>query len=205
MYIFYVDESYDQTKFIISSLRVDVAEWKDVIGRIKAFRVDLRNEYGIKLKSELHAQTFVRHCSDGISSQILSIFQRRVIFERCIDFIATLPIQLINVCLPLQKFAYRFRNLPAALTKHTSKRLIAYLTGSRRMSLGYSRLAMHWSFSTRARNSRSLSCRDACRFLITFPVNSVLGPAEQRQRISLPTGLSRIPCFGNLTTPTFFS
>jgi hypothetical protein len=107
MYIFYVDESYDQTKFIISSLRVDVAEWKDVIGRIKAFRVDLRNEYGIKLKSELHAQTFVRHCSDGISSQILSIFQRRVIFERCIDFIATLPIQLINVCLPLQKFAGR--------------------------------------------------------------------------------------------------
>lgn len=107
MHIFYVDESYDQTKFVISSLRVDVSEWKDVLAGIKAFRVDLRNTHGVKLKSELHAQTFVRHCSDGISSRMLSISERRVIFEQCIDFIATLPIQIINICLPLQKFGGR--------------------------------------------------------------------------------------------------
>jgi hypothetical protein len=107
MHIFYADESYDQTKFIVSSLRVDVAEWKTLLGRIKTFRVDLRNAYGIKLRSELHAQTFVRHCSDGVSTRMLSIADRRVIFEQCIDFIATLPIQIINVCLPLQKFAGR--------------------------------------------------------------------------------------------------
>jgi len=107
MHIFYADESYDQTKFVVSCLRVDVVEWKDVLARIKAFRADLRNAYGIKLKSELHAQTFVRHCSDGISSRMLSIPERRIIFERCVDFIATLPIQIINVCLPLQKFGGR--------------------------------------------------------------------------------------------------
>jgi hypothetical protein len=107
MHIFYADESYDQTKFVVSSLRVAVPEWRDVLTRIKTFRVGLRNKYGIKLKSELHAQTFIRHCSDGVSSQMLSIFERRVVFEEAIDFIATLPIQIVNVCLPLQKFGGR--------------------------------------------------------------------------------------------------
>jgi len=107
MHIFYADESYDQTKFIVSSLRVSVLEWKTVLQRIKEFRSKLRTNYGIKLKSELHAQTFVRHCSDGISTRVLSIAERRQIFEECINFIATLPIEIINVCLPLQKFGGR--------------------------------------------------------------------------------------------------
>jgi hypothetical protein len=85
MHIFYADESYDQTKFIVSSLRVDVAEWKPLLGRIKSFRIDLRNAHGIKLRSELHAHSFVRHCSDGVSTRMLSIAERRVVFERCID------------------------------------------------------------------------------------------------------------------------
>jgi hypothetical protein len=38
---------------------------------------------------------------------VLSIADRRIIFEQTIDFIATLPIQVINVCLPLQKFGGR--------------------------------------------------------------------------------------------------
>ncbi len=107
MHIFYADESYDQTKFIVSSLRVEVSEWRSVLERIKQFRSGLRTSYGIKLKSELHAQTFVRHCSDRVSTRMLSIAERRQIFEQCIDFIATLPIQIINVCLPLQKFGGR--------------------------------------------------------------------------------------------------
>src|SRR5271165_7035774 len=107
MHIFYVDESYDQTRFVVSSLRVDVSEWKSVLEQIKGFRVGLRNAYGIKLKSELHAQTFVRHCSDGVATHKLSLAERRQVFEQCIDFIATLPIQIINVCLPLQKFGGR--------------------------------------------------------------------------------------------------
>lgn len=107
MHIYYVDESYDQTKFIVSSLRVDVVEWKTILDRIKRFRARLRASYGIKLKSELHAQTFVRHCSDRVSTRVLSIAERRQIFEECIDFIGTLPIELINVCLPLQKFGGR--------------------------------------------------------------------------------------------------
>lgn len=107
MHIYYVDESYDQTTFIVSSVRVDVLEWKAVLERIKQFRAHLRTSYGIKLKSELHAHTFVRHCSDGVSTRVLSIAERRQIFEECIDFIATLPIEIINVCLPLQKFGGR--------------------------------------------------------------------------------------------------
>jgi hypothetical protein len=107
MHIFYADESYDQTKFVVSSLRVDVSEWKSVLEQIKGFRAGLRDTYGIKLKSELHAQTFVRHCSDRVSTRTLSIAERRDVFEQCIDFIATLPIQIINVCLPLQKFGGR--------------------------------------------------------------------------------------------------
>jgi len=99
MHIFYVDESYDQTKFVISSLRVDVSDWKNVLEQIKGFRTSLRNSHGIKLRSELHAQTFVRHCSDGVSTRKLSLAERRQVFEQSLEFIATLPIQIINVSL----------------------------------------------------------------------------------------------------------
>lgn len=104
MHIFYGDESYDQTAFVVSSLRIDTSDWKQVLQQIKQFRAFLRTSYGIKLRAELHARTFVRHCSDGVSSRTLGIAQRRVVFEECLNFISTLPIQIINICLPLKKF-----------------------------------------------------------------------------------------------------
>ena len=107
MHFFYADESYDQTKFVVSSLRVGVTQWKDVLNQVKQFRAGLRTRYGIKLRSELHAQTFVRHCSDGISTRTLSLAERRQVFEECLVFIATLPVEIINVCLPLRNFNNR--------------------------------------------------------------------------------------------------
>ncbi len=43
MHLFYIDESYDQVKFVLSSLRVDAASWKDVLGKVKRFRAELRS------------------------------------------------------------------------------------------------------------------------------------------------------------------
>jgi uncharacterized protein DUF3800 len=107
MHFFYVDESYDQIKFVISAIRVAIEQWKGVLREIKGFRSNLRSNWGIKLKSELHAHSFVRHCSDGVSTRNLSIADRRKIFEQTIDFIAALPVEIINVCLPLQNFGNR--------------------------------------------------------------------------------------------------
>lgn len=99
MHLFYADESYDQQKFVMTAMRVDVTQWRDVFASVKAFRTELRSEFGIKLKKELHAQSFVRHCSDGSSSRKLSVAERRDAFASTLRFIATLPIEIINVAL----------------------------------------------------------------------------------------------------------
>lgn len=104
MHLFYADESYDQTKFVLSAIRIAATDWRNLLVKTKEFRAELRSDHGIKLRAELHAQTFVRHISDGVASRTLTISERRVIFERCIDFICTLPIEIINVCLPLANF-----------------------------------------------------------------------------------------------------
>lgn len=99
MHFFYVDESYDTQRFVMSALRVRAEEWREVFGRTKDFRAYLRSEFGVKLKTELHAQTFVRHCSDRSSDRKLSLADRRKIFGETIEFVAALPIEIINVSL----------------------------------------------------------------------------------------------------------
>src|ERR1039457_319492 len=104
MHLFYADESYDQHKFVMTAMRVDVAQWRDVFTRVKSLRSDLRTEFGIKLKKELHAQSFVRHCSDSASTRKLSLAERRDAFASTLRFIATLPIEIINVALDIANY-----------------------------------------------------------------------------------------------------
>lgn len=104
MHFFYLDESFDQERFVVSALRVEASTWKHCFDRLKQFRLNLRERHGIKLRTEMHAHKFVRHCSDRISSRKLNLAHRRTIFEECLVFLATLPVELINVSLSIKSF-----------------------------------------------------------------------------------------------------
>lgn len=99
MHLFYADESYDSQRFVLTAMRVEVTQWRDVFTRVKDFRKELRSQFGIKLRKELHAQTFIRHCSDGASDRKLSIAERSQVFVCVLRFIASLPTEIINICL----------------------------------------------------------------------------------------------------------
>ena len=56
---FYVDESYDREKFCLSAIAIHHSHWKEAFDSIKAFRQQLKEKYGIPLRTELHATDFV--------------------------------------------------------------------------------------------------------------------------------------------------
>ena len=104
MHLFYTDESYDQQRFVMTALGVEDAAWRPAFEATKTFRRRLRDVYGIRLRSELHAKEFVRDCSDNVSTRKLGQADRRVIFGEVLDHMASLPITLINVCLEVPRF-----------------------------------------------------------------------------------------------------
>ena len=104
MYIYYTDESYDRQKFAVTAFGIADKTWLSCLDKIKNFRKTLRDRYGIKLKFRLHARTFIRHCNDGAAKYPLSLSHRREVFEKCLDLVATLPVEIINICLPLSNF-----------------------------------------------------------------------------------------------------
>lgn len=99
MHLFYVDESYDQTKFVMSALCMEDVAWRSNFDATKKFRQDLKASFGIKTSRELHATRFIRDCSDEISTQKLSLAQRRAVFEEALKHLASLNLTTFNICL----------------------------------------------------------------------------------------------------------
>jgi hypothetical protein len=99
MHLFYVDESYDQNKFVMTALCMEDVAWRANFDATKKFRQDLKATYGIKTSRELHATRFIRDCSDGISDKKLSLVERRTVFEETLKHLATLNLTAFNVCL----------------------------------------------------------------------------------------------------------
>ena len=101
MHIFYVDESYDYEKFVVTGLCFEDAHWRPAFNQVKQFRRDMRDRYGIYVQAEFHASSFVRNCSDGMSDRKLSLADRRQVFELTLRMIAGLPVGIFNICLPV--------------------------------------------------------------------------------------------------------
>ncbi len=98
MFVFYVDASFDQEKFVVSALRLPLAEWRECFDRAKQFRQDLKKQYGIYVRKELHARDFVSGRGD-YSSKMLSKGLRCRIFGEILTSITALPeVEIINVC-----------------------------------------------------------------------------------------------------------
>ena len=104
MHIFYVDESYDDKKCVLTAVFIEDAHWRPAFDGLKAFRKQLRNTSGIHLYSELHAHDFIRNLSDGISPKFLSHADRRGIYESVFNAALGLPIRILNICLDVPKW-----------------------------------------------------------------------------------------------------
>jgi hypothetical protein len=83
-------------------MRVDM--WRSNFDATKAFRQHLKTKHGIKVSAEIHATRFIRDRSDGISSKYLDHAARRAIFEEVLQHIATLKVQVFNICLSVPKW-----------------------------------------------------------------------------------------------------
>ena len=97
MFIFYLDESYDSSVFVLSALRVKSDRFRETFELTKDFRRSLNKRFGLYVSKELHATEFVSG-RGKYGPKDISKFQRAKIFEEVLYFISCLPdIEVINV------------------------------------------------------------------------------------------------------------
>ncbi len=96
---FYVDESYDNLKYCLSGISIRHSVWKECFDKVRQHRVNLKNDYGIYLRTEIHARDLVAG-RGKIAPQAIGKRQRSRIFYGLLELVASLPeVWLFNVCL----------------------------------------------------------------------------------------------------------
>lgn len=96
---FYVDESYDNLKYCLSAIMIRHSDWKECFDIVREHRLNLKKDYGIYLRKEIHARDLVTG-KGKISEQVIGKWQRSRIFQGLLNLVASLPnVKLFNVCL----------------------------------------------------------------------------------------------------------
>jgi hypothetical protein len=99
--LFYVDESYDPSKFCLSAIGIRHTEWRECFSRVREYRKQLKEDHGIFLRKEIHAHEFVSG-RGRISDRIVGKHERSRIYGGLLRLVAQLPnVMLINVCLDI--------------------------------------------------------------------------------------------------------
>ena len=110
MYVMYVDESGDpgpyvnhgtgnSRHFILSGLIAPMTVWNDTLDRFKVFRREVRRQYGLPMREELHASELIR-----INKlDAYHLIRKRERIQILGDWVAQLPTlcaesALVNVC-----------------------------------------------------------------------------------------------------------
>ena len=97
---FYVDESYDRKAFCLSAIGIRHSTWKECFDEIRSFRLALRNDHQILLRTELHASDFI-HGRGRLGPRAVTRWERSRIFFRALQLVARLPdVMLFDICLP---------------------------------------------------------------------------------------------------------
>jgi hypothetical protein len=97
--LFYVDESYDAQKFCLSAIGIRHTEWRECFARVRQHRKLLKQDFGLFLRKEIHAQEFVSG-RGRIADQVIGKHDRSRIFEGLLRLVAQLPnVMVINICL----------------------------------------------------------------------------------------------------------
>lgn len=102
VFYFYVDESYDRDKFVLSALMVPDCDWRVCFDQLQAYRRQLKQRYGLYIRKELHAQELVKG-KGNIAPTAVGKHDRSKIFHGMLQTIASLPkIQIFNICLDVR-------------------------------------------------------------------------------------------------------
>jgi len=97
--LFYVDESFDDTKFCLSAIGVTHVEWHECFRRVREHRTQLKRDHGLYLRKEVHAHEFVSGRGQ-VSDRVVGKYTRTRIFEGLLKLTAELPSAMVmNVCL----------------------------------------------------------------------------------------------------------
>ena len=96
---FYVDESYDSQKYVLSAVVIRHSHWKECFEMVREHRVNLKKDYGIYLRKEIHARDLIKG-RGRISPNSINKWERSRIFFNLLRLVASLPqVHLFNVCL----------------------------------------------------------------------------------------------------------
>jgi hypothetical protein len=88
MWFVYLDESKESNKFYVySALIVESDAWNSTFDAVKSFRKDLRKNYGIYMRQELHAWKFAGG-KGQIADKPINKAERAKIFAEVMGFIA---------------------------------------------------------------------------------------------------------------------
>ena len=108
-YIVYFDETGDDgantlssKHFVLSSVYLAVDSWQDNFNRIREFRKELKEKYGLHIKEEIHTKHLVRD-KGMYRSYNWGDEQRRQMLIDITKFISELDIRVINVVIDKER------------------------------------------------------------------------------------------------------
>src|SRR5947199_9595884 len=85
--LFYIDESFDSQKFCLSAIGIRHTEWRECFQRVRQHRANLKEDFGIFMRKELHSQEFVGG-RGHIADRIIGKHDRSRIFEGLLRLVA---------------------------------------------------------------------------------------------------------------------
>ena len=123
MYISYYDESgddgyphYSSTLFVLASIYLHHLNWKDIYNTIHSFRNQLKADFGLPTKIEMHTKYFLLN-KKPFRQFNLSNEDRILIIDLFCDLISQLELKVINVVINKSKINVpRYNVLDRALT-----------------------------------------------------------------------------------------
>jgi hypothetical protein len=100
---FFVDESFDANKFCLSAIAIrHTTEWRECFDRVRQHRKFLKQDHGIFLRKEIHAQELVSG-RGRIADRVIGKHARSRVFDGLLRLVAQLPsVFVINVCLDVK-------------------------------------------------------------------------------------------------------
>jgi hypothetical protein len=107
-WLYYVDESHDDEKFALIGMGLRINKWLEAFQAVKAFRSELRDQFGVRSNVEIHARDLVAGRGtlgrDKRGNRLE--FSRRMradIYSSLLRLVSTLPsVHIINVCLDVE-------------------------------------------------------------------------------------------------------
>lgn len=103
VFLFYIDESYDQARFCLSAIMLRHDRWRAAFEMVKAHRANLKQTDGIFVRKEIHARDFTKG-RGHIAPTVVTKYRRSQIFGGLLDLVAKLPdVGVFNVCLEVAR------------------------------------------------------------------------------------------------------